>query len=503
MKKRNEIILSWLILGILLICAGSVTAQTVWVACSFDTSAFVPQKGRPDKFERRFYVSELVSMSKSDFLAKDENGDRIEGNCGDYFEKTVFKAAEGRGERIDTSGSLKVYRNIGLSGENAGGSRDVYSYAPKETIEKLRADAIKEAQGAERVIYNFNWDTTGKNEVADLQRESSGATQSTQVITGSTNPQFKNTDAGGGGGDVKDRISSLITLPANQIPLKQPKVLLVNGLKEDANYVLRAANPADILKKSEIDDYDYKNISAVQDKTVSALQKLKMLFEAGTSDSETVDLATGQLTLGELAEMLLDINRNAIYVGMINKLEQTAMRTKIWVGDVGTKGKLNYDQLEQAAMEGEKLEKLVVEAQRIGFPDDFKINFQNQDYTLPDLKEMGHYVGTAGGQLKAEIEAERAAKDAPYLKVLTGDKARIFKEEFGGQGGMWEAYGNGGKILNSPAAMSGATVWFTYGNSRGIIDTWHITGWRFQGDKLVGRISRSGYGLKPSAGAYR
>ena len=116
---------------------------------------------------------------------------------------------------------------------------------------------------------------------------------------------------------------------------------------------------------------------------------------------------------------------------------------------------------------------------------------------------MGHYVATAGGQLKAEIEAQRTAKDMPYLKVLTGDKLRIFKEEFGGQGGMWEAYGSGGRILNTPAMMIGAAAWYTYGNCSGIIDTWHVTGWRFEGDKLVGRTSKSGLGLKPSAAAYR
>ena len=310
------------------------------------------------------------------------------------------------------------------------------------------------------------------------------------------NASIKNTS-----GDMAS--AGLIVLPQNQVPLKQPKFLVINGLKEDAGYVQQAKNPADVLKNAKIDDYDYKSISAVHDRAEAALQKLKMLFEAGTPLEEEIQLPKGTIKLGDLAQTMLDVYRNSTYVGMINKLEQAAMNTKTWVEDVGVKGKLSYDQISVASDFGEKLEKLVVEAQHLGFPDEYKISFFGNSYTLPELKEMGHYVGTAAGQLKQEIEAARAAKDAPYLKVLSGDKLRIFKEEFGGQGGMWEAYGPGGGALSTPAAMSSAGVWFTYGNSRGLIDTWHITGWRFSGDKLVGRISRSGYGLKPSAASYR
>ena len=305
------------------------------------------------------------------------------------------------------------------------------------------------------------------------------------------------------GGDIKTRINSMITLPANQIPLKQPKFLVINGLKEDANYVLDGKDLAEILKKDQIESDEYLDGKIYADKAGSALQKLKMLFEAGTPATETIELTTGTTTLGELAEKLLDIKRDADTIVVINRLEQDTMRVQVWVNDVGTKGKLGRVELEQAVYSGEELQKSVREGQKLGFPDNYKLEVQNQYYTLPQLREMGQYVATAGGQVKAEADAARAAKDQPYLKVLGGDKARIFKEEFGGQGGMWEAYGSGGKVLNSPAAMSGATVWFTYGNSRGIIDTWHITGWKFQGDKLVGSISRSGYGLKPSAGAFR
>jgi hypothetical protein len=161
----------------------NAAAQTVWVVCSFDTSSVSKGKDGREKFERRFYVSDLVSMSKEDFLATDSTGDRIEGLCGDYLDKTVNKAATARGERLDTGGSLKIIRNIELSGENIG-SPNPYNFAPKEKIEKLRDEKIKEAKDAGRVIYTFNWDPTGANEADDLANEM----KRTQPTIGPTTP---------------------------------------------------------------------------------------------------------------------------------------------------------------------------------------------------------------------------------------------------------------------------------------------------------------------------
>ena len=156
----------------IVLCGGVVraAAQTVLLVCTFDTSSISKGKDRREKFERRFYVSGLVSMSKEDFLSVDSTGDRIEGVCGDYLDKTVNKAATARGERLDTSGTLKVIRNIELSGEDIG-SPNPYNFASKEQIEKLRDEQIKEMKDANRIIYTFNWDVTGNNEAADLENE--------------------------------------------------------------------------------------------------------------------------------------------------------------------------------------------------------------------------------------------------------------------------------------------------------------------------------------------
>ncbi len=128
-----------------LVCAGmsNARAQTVWLVCTWDTSSVWKDQGGRQKFEGRFYVSPLVSISSGDYLRIDSSGNRIEGLCGDYLNKTVVKATAERGERLDPGGTLKIIRNIELSGENLG-SPNPYNYAPKEKIEKARADAIKE-----------------------------------------------------------------------------------------------------------------------------------------------------------------------------------------------------------------------------------------------------------------------------------------------------------------------------------------------------------------------
>ena len=159
-----------ILMGISALSASAQGQQTVWMVCTFDTSSIWKGKDGRDKFERRFYVSNLVSMSKDDYLAADSTGNRVEGLCGDYLDKTVNKAATSRSERLDTSGQLKIIRNIELSGEDLG-SANPYNFAPKSQVEKRLADDIKEMKDANRVIYTFNWDATGKDEAADLANE--------------------------------------------------------------------------------------------------------------------------------------------------------------------------------------------------------------------------------------------------------------------------------------------------------------------------------------------
>ncbi|CAN5590458.1 hypothetical protein BH10ACI3_BH10ACI3_04620 [soil metagenome] len=162
-----------IILALIFFVAGGVARaqnQTVYLICTWDTSSIFKDKMGRDKFERRFYVSPTVSMTKDEFMRIDTDGERIEGLCGDYLENTVILAASERNERVDTGGQLKVIRNIELSGENLE-SKNMYSFATKEAVEKKRDDATKEMQDADRLILKFSWDVTKEAEADDLAAE--------------------------------------------------------------------------------------------------------------------------------------------------------------------------------------------------------------------------------------------------------------------------------------------------------------------------------------------
>jgi hypothetical protein len=166
MKKQYSIVLF-----LIFIIAGavSISAQTVYMVCTWDTSSIFKGKDGRDKFERRFYVSNTVSMSKEDFLKADSEGDRLEGVCAEYLTDTVEKAAIDRGERLE-NGTITVIRNIELSGENLG-SPNPYKFGTKEDVEKKRDADVKEMLDAGRFVLNFNWDVGRKNEAADYAAE--------------------------------------------------------------------------------------------------------------------------------------------------------------------------------------------------------------------------------------------------------------------------------------------------------------------------------------------
>jgi hypothetical protein len=157
--------------AVLLTCVAATVsrAQSVWVVCTWDTSSVYKQRDGKEKFERRFYVTDLIETNTNTYVALTNHMPGLEQPCGAYLEKTVLKAAEERDEGLE-SGTLKVIKNIEDSGEDVG-SRNRWSYAPKEKIEQKRAEMIKEMQDAGRVISPFNWDLSGRNEATDLAKE--------------------------------------------------------------------------------------------------------------------------------------------------------------------------------------------------------------------------------------------------------------------------------------------------------------------------------------------
>jgi len=175
MKNATSLIRPALLVSaavVMMLCSNVIrtNAQTVWTVCTWDTSSIYKQKDGKEKFERRFYVTDLIATTKDTYVALTKGVPGLESPCGDYIERTVFKAAQERGERVDSSGTLKVLKNIEDSGEDVGSSNR-WKFASKEEIDKKRAEMIKDATDGGRVILSFNWDLSGKNEAADLAKE--------------------------------------------------------------------------------------------------------------------------------------------------------------------------------------------------------------------------------------------------------------------------------------------------------------------------------------------
>ena len=167
--KRAALLTITAIMVLVCLSAAKVKAQTVWVVCTWDTSSMYQQKDGKERFERRFYVTDLIQTTTNVYVALTNHVPGLEQPCGEYLEKTVLKAAQERGEGIE-SGTLKVLKNIEDSGEDVG-SRNRWTYAPREKIEQKRAEMIKDAKDGGRVIMPFNWDLSGHNEAADLAKE--------------------------------------------------------------------------------------------------------------------------------------------------------------------------------------------------------------------------------------------------------------------------------------------------------------------------------------------
>jgi len=168
-SPRRALLLTLAVVILTSLSATQSKAQTVWVVCTWDTSSVYNQKDGKEKFERRFYVTEMIQTTTKVYVQLTKGVPGLESACGAYLEKTVLKAAQERGEGLE-SGTPKVLKNIEDSGKPVG-SRKRWTYTPKAKIEQKRAEMIKEAKDAGRIIMTFNWDLSGRNEAADLAKE--------------------------------------------------------------------------------------------------------------------------------------------------------------------------------------------------------------------------------------------------------------------------------------------------------------------------------------------
>jgi hypothetical protein len=150
----------------------------------------------------------------------------------------------------------------------------------------------------------------------------------------------------------------------------------------------------------------------------------------------------------------------------------------------------------------ENLRKAIAAASAAGLPEStpFEIGGFPQT-TFGQVKKDFAQMTAQGRQNLDAVKAADAAKRAPFAKVLSGDKLRIFDEEFGVS---IVNVGRNGKVLYTPAEYAAADLWARTGSrSDTVPPQWSVTIYRFNGTKLVSQERKTGFGSSAPSSAYQ
>jgi hypothetical protein len=194
----------------------------------------------------------------------------------------------------------------------------------------------------------------------------------------------------------------------------------------------------------------------------------------------------------------------------ITAVSLAAGAAAVWVGKIQHKDEqASGSLLEYATKTGEECRGAVRTAKAANIPRTTMIDFPTytSDLKSPlsladiDDKVCMAAIALSKTALAQEAAAEKAAY-APYLKVLSGDKAKMFWEKRMLGGENW--YGHGGRRLTKPSDFASSDVWYYYVVDRnGIVPAWEVEGWTFAGVKNTGVYTKSGSGDTPPSSAYR
>ncbi len=289
-----------------------------------------------------------------------------------------------------------------------------------------------------------------------------------------------------------------------------PTFMLINKIEENASYLAQLNREP--FEKGEAETEWASAASEKANLCIQALDKFsktpnaasqtfKIKFSEGRGISEAVEK---KLTLDEVNSYVSNYYALARLSKLRRDLEQDVMKCMVWFEDLSNGKKLDFNSTEMAKMVGEDLQKRLKTVQSLGLQEKVTINVYKVDYDFNKLKELGDYTAMAGGKQYDQAMALRNAKDKPFLDALTGGKKKVFMSELAGNNGMWDCSGSGGRSLTTPAQLNSAGTWYTWGvNTDGLITTWHITGYVFNGNDLVKTTGKRGIGSKPSAADFK
>lgn len=186
----------------------------------------------------------------------------------------------------------------------------------------------------------------------------------------------------------------------------------------------------------------------------------------------------------------------------VGDLFQDYVKTMTWIDESSKSGGL--DDAKTAVLFAKDLQTTIEKVQQQNVPDNFMIPGSGE-IKAATIGEIKTRLDAILKQADASMENAQAIDDAkwePYTKFLTGDRLKYFNETY--RIGT-NVYGSGGKYLDKPQQFDTAAVMCTRTSGRsGLLETWKVTCYSFQGDKRVGspRV-KNGYGNTAPASAYR
>ena len=147
------------------------------------------------------------------------------------------------------------------------------------------------------------------------------------------------------------------------------------------------------------------------------------------------------------------------------------------------------------------LQEDLAKASAAGVPDSTVItSFKDRTYTLGEIRADAGRIVSERAAAVVKFEAAEEAKWRPFTSVLRGDRLAHFKRYHD----SYEFRGVGGRILRTPADFQHTPIMAALSiDDSGLVTRWELTIWRFQGDKLTARQTRTGWGRTAPSSAYR
>jgi hypothetical protein len=147
------------------------------------------------------------------------------------------------------------------------------------------------------------------------------------------------------------------------------------------------------------------------------------------------------------------------------------------------------------------LQENLVKVVAAGVPDSIIItSYKGKSLSLGEIRADAARIVSSRETTLGKFKAAEEAKWRPFTSVLKGDRLAHFNR----YRDSYEFRGVGGRLLRTPADFQRTPIMAALSvDDNGVPIRWELTIWRFQGDRLVGKQTRSGWGRSAPSSAYR